>query len=205
MCTAPLTPGCRSVPRPLCKATFSPAGSHAAQPSSSTWRPAKCWLRSAIRGRPPPTCSSAQPFRRPHRLPSAFLIVHGMACIRRARRSSCWSPPPRSARRPSMSMRRLPASDCRTAVSATTCTDRRGRFATIRWTRRRTARSTCTVVSSSRAMPTLPSWRCTSGRSRCSTRLHSSKSMWLSRQRRRRCVARFRKPATGRAKSSCRR
>ena len=83
-----------------------------------------------------------------------------------------------------LSTRRSPACGCRTDVSATTCADRRGRFATIRWTRPRTARSICATDSSSRATPTSRSWRCTSGRSRCSTRLRCSRSTCLSRRRR---------------------
>ena len=128
-------PGCRCARRPRCNARFNPAGSRAAPPSSSTWRPARCSRRSAIRGRRRPTCSRVRPLRPARRLPSVCSIGRGTGCIRRARRSSCWSPPPRFARRRPTSTKRSPASDCRTAGSATTCADRRGRFATIRWTR----------------------------------------------------------------------
>ncbi len=133
-------PGC-SCARPLrCRSTSSPAGFTRGAAVVLDVRdrrsPRGSQLSVAVRRR---HRSSERSWRRRRRSPSVFWIGHGTVCIRPGRRSSCWSPPPRFAPRLSMSTKRMPASGCRTAGWETTCRDRRGRSATIRWTMSRTA------------------------------------------------------------------
>ena len=169
-CGRPSTRGCSCGSRRRCGPASSAAATRAAPPSCSTSTAARCSRRSAIRGRP------RRSTRRRHRrlirrqLPDALLdraryglyppgstfklLVAGAALRTQPGRAE-----------PDVRVRAA-AGRPRRAISFGAG---RGRSATIRWIRRRTATSTCDTGSSSRATPTSRSSRCGSGRSRSST------------------------------------
>ena len=172
---------------------------------ASTSTAARCSRRSAIHGRPRRSTRRRRRRPIPKKLPKRCSTARATGCIRRAPRSSCSSRAPRSAAAPPSRTRRSRACGCRTAASGTSFGAGRVRSGTIRWTRRRTATSTCDTGSSYRATPTSRSWHCGSGLSRSSTPHPSSRSRPRGPRQRRRSDGRCRTPATVRRTCSCRR
>ena len=201
LCARRSTRGCRCASRTPCATASSAARTRAAPRSCSTSRPARCSRRSAIPGRSlrdggAPRHGGAGRAARSRALRPLSARIDLQAAGRGAAlRTSAGT----AGHHPPL---RAPAG--RTGRQLLQGLDTPG-ARRHRWTRRRTATSTCTTGSSSRATPTSRSWPCSSGPRPL---LDAASLFQIDAARPSTAAAlsgRWRTPATARPTCSCRR